>query len=313
MIKKAIGAVAALTLFVAGTMLITGYVRSSEDRRAAEVQPTAVMVASQPIEAGTSPHGSLRVEEYPLRLVSDDMVVPGDSLNGLVATVDLVAGEPILWSRVDEPTELETGERTRAPIPQGMTAVTVPVAPERTFGGLLLPGMHVAVIGSFELRGDDAAVKTTHALVQQALVVEVQAEDPFLGDGEEADLAAQLVAAQLPTGGYFVTLAMPIYDVERVVFAAEWGTIWLAEQGEHVDTRGARVQTGLTIFNQVDPESEPPRWPEEVLGISPELLAFVASQESQQQPAEEEPVGLLDSSNGDSQSSPIVDSEGEGS
>lgn len=245
-IKKVGGALAAIALFVLGVLLIVGYVRQTEERIVAEAEPTAVFVVSQPVEQGESPEGAIRIEEFPTNLVSPDAVRPGDSLMGLVATTGLVPGEPLLWTRLDEPTSLVNDEPTRAEIPEGFSAVTIPVSAERAFGGLLLPGMRVAVVGSFTIQQETRAVQATHALVQKALIVEVQADEPTPA------LPNELVPAARPSGGFLVTLAVPIHDVERVVFAAEWGSIWLAQQGEDALEDTARIQTADSIFDVIE-------------------------------------------------------------
>lgn len=277
MMKKAAGALAALALFAVGTMMLVGYVRSAEEAALANEINVDVLVVSQPVEAGEPP--SVRTEQVPQRLVVDDTVLAVDTLDDLVALVDLVPGEQLLWSRVGAPEEIQSTEPTRVEIPGGFLAVTVPLEPERAFGGLLLPGMRVGVVGSFDIEAvnpfndESTLLQTTNLLIHKALVVEVQAETP-----PQADVPVGLVAAQLPEGRFLVTLAVPAYDIERVVFAAEWGTIWLAQEDSDADESGTRIQTADTIFIKPTGEDIEDRPVEEqTRSIAPDVLPLVAT------------------------------------
>lgn len=262
--KKAIGVVAGLALFIGGTMMLVNYVRGAEQRLEAAEELVDVVVLSAPVEAGDHLGGALRSEQVPARLVNADAVRPGDVLDGLVAGVDLVDGEQLLWSRLGRPGEIEAPITTRGEIPEGYTAVTIRLDAERAFGGLLLPGMRVAVIGSFSLDlapdlslatvpagagpvGDLAeldSVDATHVMVKTASVVEVQTEQPVAG--EVADDSAALS----PEGDFLVTLAVPIADAERIVFAAEWGSMWLVRHGPAARLDDVNIQTTASIYRQ---------------------------------------------------------------
>ncbi|MCZ6857885.1 MAG: hypothetical protein O7F70_07790, partial [Gemmatimonadetes bacterium] len=51
-----------------------------------------------------------------------------------------------------------------------------------------------------------------------------------------------------PTGNLLVTLAMEPDDVERTVFSAEFGTVWLAQESETAPDKATRIQTRGTIY-----------------------------------------------------------------
>jgi len=255
MMRKAMGAVTGLSLFLIGTFLLVSFVRGAEGRAVADQRPVEVLVVSQPIGAGASP--VVRTELVPQRLVMDEALLVNDSTEGLVATTDLVPGEQLLWSRLSAPEAVEDLLQPRVDVPPEFLTVTVPVAAERALGGLLLPGTRVAVVGSFQVEVEDARTgvitptEATNILVHKALVVEVQSEEP----PQQLALAESLVT-QLPTGRVLVTLAVPAYDVERIVFAAEWGSIWFAQEGLQADTSGTRIQTPSSVFENPE-KSEP--------------------------------------------------------
>lgn len=270
--KKTLAVLVALAVFAAGTMLLVGYVRRAEEQVLAREEPVAVLVVSQPIIQGEPP--IVRTEQIPARLVLEDAVFARDSLQGLVALVDLVPNEQLVWSRLGEPVEAEdTQSATRMEIPDGMLAVTISVGATQTLGGMLEPGMNVGVAGSFEIAvpddldsGDaevelvadsdelsvDAVSPTTQAtsiLVHKALVVEVQPEVAPAPPPADPESPVQPLA---PGGGFLVTLAGSAYDIERIIFAAEWGSIWLVEEDESADDSTSRIQTPSTIFTDFE-------------------------------------------------------------
>lgn len=63
-----------------------------------------------------------------------------DLLLGARSKVSLSAGEPVLWTDVEDPLDTETFSRT---IPAGRRALTVEADPAASFGGLLRPGDRV--------------------------------------------------------------------------------------------------------------------------------------------------------------------------
>lgn len=54
--------------------------------------------------------------------------------------------------------------------------------------------------------------------------------------------------AQAPTGQVYVTLAVDAAAAERVVFASNYGDIWLAVQPADADESGTQVQSSDRIF-----------------------------------------------------------------
>jgi pilus assembly protein CpaB len=100
-----------------------------------------------------------------------------------------------------------------------MQEVTVQLAPDRVVGGKIEPGENVAVYFSIpNPTGNDG---TTKLVFQQVLVTDVQGA-PAPADSKGGQAA--------PSGSVLVTLARPAADVQRIVFAAQYGTIWLSSE-----------------------------------------------------------------------------------
>ena len=89
---------------------------------------------------------------------------------------------------------------------------------------------------------------STKIILRRALVINLQAEElPRTIDPAEEEAAAG--APELaPTGNLLITLALDPEDSQRLVFTAEFGTIWLALEGEEADDSDTPVQTRISIY-----------------------------------------------------------------
>jgi pilus assembly protein CpaB len=242
MMRKIIGIALAVVLATVGTFVLVLYVQSAEDRALAGERVVDVLVASTEIPRGTPAEdlaGSVRTEKVPVKLQAMGSVEDLEELSGRVTSVNLLPGEQISTQRFIAPAQLG-----RVEVPDGMLQVTVSLDSARALGGRIAPGDHVGVVASFgggaaDDEGD-ASSPTTHLILHKVLVTAVAgAPDP-----EEAT-----DTASAPTSGtILVTLALDAPSVERVVFAAEHGTLWLSAEPQDAPVDGTRVQTLDTIY-----------------------------------------------------------------
>jgi pilus assembly protein CpaB len=227
---RVIAVVSAIVLAGVGALLLTGYVSRADERAMAGVESTSVLVVVEPIAEGTpvsAMAGLVSVEKYPLVAVAPGALASLDDVAGMVATTDLQPGEQILASRLADPASLlAPGE---VAVPEGMQSVSVQLTPERVVGGRLAAGDTVGVLVS--LTGPER----THLVLQKVLVVRVQ--------GAAVGSSGEDGAEPVPSGSVIVTLAVSAADAEKVVFAAEHGSIWLSDEPESASTGGTRVVT----------------------------------------------------------------------
>lgn len=261
--RAIIGVVAAVLLAAVGTTALVAFVRGAEDRALAGQETVEVLVVSDHVARGTP------AEELATRVVSERIpakvrpagtVVTLDDLEGKVATVDLVAGEQLLAARFAEPTALADGQAI--PAPEGLQEVTISLDPQRAVGGRLAPGDTVGLIASFNLsdqRTDEEIAneeqehlrqelsQTTKMLLQKLLVTAVHVEQlPPTPDEAEGAPSGPALA---PTGNLLITLAVDVPQAERVVFAAEHGTVWLTAEDVEADETGSRLRTPRIIYD----------------------------------------------------------------
>jgi pilus assembly protein CpaB len=217
---RLIAALTALVLAVLGAVLINGYVQGADARALAGVRTAPVLVVAKAVAAGTPVDrlsSSLQTKDVPLAAIATGALSNLDGVKGTVASVDLVPGEQLLKSRLVSPSAVQkTGS---VAVPKGMQEVTVQLSPDRVVGGKIQPGDTVAVYFSFP--GANGAPGTTKLVFQSVLVTDVQGA-PAPSDGKTGQAA--------PTGSVLVTLARPAADVQRIIYAAQYGTIWLSSE-----------------------------------------------------------------------------------
>jgi len=279
--RRIIAIIVALVLAGAGTFFLVRYIQGAEARALEGEVLVDVLVAGQPIAAGTPAEELatvVRLEQVPTKVAVAGVISDLTSLAGKVASIAILPGEQLSASRF---TDLETYQQTigRAAIevPADLLQVTISLSPDRVIGGELRPGDLVAVFASFDpfeldtveptglpideipvLIPDDGAQEednrsaqtpnATKIILRQALVTNLQAEElPRTIDPQDEEAAAG-GPDLAPTGNLLITLALTPEDSQRLVFTAEFGLIWLALEGEEADDSDTPVQTRITIF-----------------------------------------------------------------
>ena len=270
--RRIVALVAALLLAGIGTFVLIGLVQSAEDRANAGQELVTVYVVQLDIEQGTA--GSevgehIIAEERPVSTRPVNAITDPASLVGLVANADLFVGELLVDSRWVPPSEADLRRddlpTRRVETPIGHLEIPIRFATEQALGGIIDAGDTVAVIASFDayaLQGaevievdsdfialpesadteDEVEVQATHIILHHALVVEVQADANPTFSSEEGE------AVLAPRTGFIVTFALEPGDVERLVFAAQYGQLWLANQTSD-DTGPTNIVTIDDIFS----------------------------------------------------------------
>jgi len=278
--RRVIAIVIALALAAVGTFFLVRYIQTAEDRALEGEVLVDVLVADQPIAAGTPAENLatlVRVEQVPTKVAAAGAVDDLATLEGRVASIALLPGEQLVAGRFTDPETYQEslGGAARVEVSPDRLQVTISLRPERVLGGELRPGDTIAVFASFESfalntieptglapdeipvlvpdEGEEQESRTatqtppsTKIILHHVLVTNLQAEElPRTIDPEEEVAGAPNLA---PTGNLLVTLALTPVEAERLVFTAEHGLIWLALEGEEVDTSDTEVQTRFIIY-----------------------------------------------------------------
>lgn len=228
------GIVVAIVLAAVGTVSLLAYVNSAEQRAFSGTEMVSVYVVAKPVPEGTTAKELvplIRKDSLPAAAVPKGVVTDLSALSGNVTAVPLFPGEQLLEDKFVDPSEL--GTAGTAAVPEGMQEVTVQLGADRMVGGQIKAGDTVGVFVSFD------SPETTHLVFQRVLVTSVQgAPVAAPTEGGPADPSA---APPVPAGTMFVTLARDSRDAENIVFAAEFGSIWLSKQNNESDKGGTRV------------------------------------------------------------------------
>lgn len=278
--KRWLGVAASVALAVVGTFLLVNYVQGADERALADEETVEVLVVTAPVARGTAVEeleGKVEVTLVPAKLQTPGSVGDLATLEGTYLSTDLVPGEQLLSSRFVSGDSLVALDHF--PLPDGMLEFTISLAPERALGGAIVPGDEVAIIASFRPFGDvegdseeapivltvnedgtvteatgapDEAIVTertpssTHLIIDKALVTSVQVER--LPAATEAATAESSGVELAPTGNLLISMAMEAENVERTVFTAEFGNIWLARASDTAPGDPTPIQTRGTVY-----------------------------------------------------------------
>lgn len=235
---RLLGGIAALLLAVTGIVLLVTYVQGADKRAQQGLDPVSVLVVKERIPAGTKAEdiqSKLKTETLPQSAVAPGTINTLTDQKGKVTSADLQPGEQLLGVKLVSPKELVPGT---VPVPEGLQEATFVLAPERMLGGRVEAGDTVTVFASFKL--DDAVPAGanvpaglsgwkdfTELLYHDVLVTAVQQAAP---DAEKSAGSEKAVA--LPNGSAYVTVALSDANATKMVFGAEFGTLWLSKQTE---------------------------------------------------------------------------------
>jgi pilus assembly protein CpaB len=232
-------ALAALVLAIVGGFLVSAYVQGADQRALAGAKTVEILVVNEPVPAGTPTEQLaqyLTVKALPASVVAAGALSDLSTVGGKVTAVDLVPTEQLLESRL-----VAADERTidgAVPVPEGLQEVTVPLAPDRVLGGTIRAGDTVGIFVTMVQNERD----TTHLLFHKVLVTNVQGAPALPAEGTDA------LTAPVPTAPMYITFARNSADAEKIVFATQYGSIWLSREPEGADETGTRMVTRDGFF-----------------------------------------------------------------
>lgn len=220
---RVVAVLVAVALAVAATAALVAYAAGADRRAIANQQPVLVYVAKARIPTGTSGEdaqnrGLIERTALPRRAVAGGAVRSLEQLGGRVAAVDMVPGEQLLAARWIGRGEAPGGRLLS--IPEGHQAVSIALDPTRQVSGFVSPGDRVSVVVSLSLPRRGRSQPTSRFLLQDVQVLAVG------GTAQEGRRAGQGQGRTQSLSA--VTLAVRPADVERVVFAAENGSLYLS-------------------------------------------------------------------------------------
>jgi pilus assembly protein CpaB len=194
-------------------------------------QKVTILVAAQDIEPGQRiTKANLAQRQVPEAYVGQGTVKRGGEsvVLGRQVTTKISQGDPILWSDFDIQRPGAT-KRLSAVVQKGQRALTIPVDLSGSLAGMLRPGDHIDVMGTFARgQGTDWATVT---LLQNVLVIATG----DLRGGVESD--AETSTANNVRGFSSITVSVDPEEAELMVFAMDRGKMSVAlRSAEDIET-----------------------------------------------------------------------------
>jgi pilus assembly protein CpaB len=256
--SRVLATLVAVVLALVATAALVVYVNGADRRAIRDQDPVRVWVAVKNIPAGTTGQnaqntGLIDEVEIPRKHAASGVVVSLSQIQNKVAAVNIVAEEQLLLSRWVGFDELRG--RGLLPIPEKHQAVSIGVELTRQVAGFVTPGDKVSLVASlnFEREGQGSGkdIETSQFLLQNVQVLAV-------GTTALSNASAQGSGGRVNQGKgsqtlTAVTLAIDEKDVPRVVFAAEYGSIYLTLMPPNA--KDANVP-GVTGANVIPPPDE---------------------------------------------------------
>jgi pilus assembly protein CpaB len=217
----------AVVLALVATAAMVVYVNGADKRALRDQEPVTVMVAKETIPAGTSGEDAqnrnlIVTEQVPRKnRVAGAIVVP-TQLEQRYAAVDIVKGEQLLQERWVGAEDI--AGRRLLQIPEDFQAVSLGLDLTKQVAGFITPGDRVGLVFTFKGKQGAESADKTQFLLQNIQVLAVGATALPNGSSQSSGRVNQGRGSQNLTA---VTLAVNRKDVERVVFAAETGSIYL--------------------------------------------------------------------------------------
>jgi pilus assembly protein CpaB len=220
--SRVLAILVAVVLALVATAALVVYVNGADRRAISDQTPRMVWVAATPIPAGTSGLTAINTKKIKQVAVPSKNIVPGAVLSetqiqNRYAAVDLEAGEQLLQKRWVGAEDVAGGRLL--PIESGYQALSIGLDAVRQVAGFVTPGDRVSLVLTIK-RGDrDKSQFMLQDIQVLAVGSTALANAAAQGGGGRVNQGKGQVAA--------VTLSIPQDRVERVVYAAEHGSIYM--------------------------------------------------------------------------------------
>lgn len=210
----------AFLLAATATVAVFLYVRGVEQKAEHGAGSVEVIVAKEDIPTGTDLNDLLTEGAFTTASVPEGTLVPGvvtelEDLRDQTTSSAILAGEQVSTARL-------SGSENELPggvlgIPPGYEALSVPLEIPRVVAGVIKPGDHVAIHGSFDREG------VTTTLADDAEVLKIVSPEGFAEDSASVSM---------------ITFALKPNESQRVVLGQELGRLWLTllppgQKGKH--------------------------------------------------------------------------------
>jgi pilus assembly protein CpaB len=232
--RRTLGILAGLLAAVIGTLVLMSVVENSADDAATEApQLGSVLVVKTVIPRQTGVDliaPNVEITQIPVDLIAPGAVSSLDAIPmGLVTSTELLPGEQLLLTRFVDPRL-----QSRLVVPEGLQEITISLPAPRILGGNVVAGDTVGVVASFVVKTEDSKeLPSTTFILHKVLVTSIQFSNADATAIEQSLGTLQSSVNRYPAESVLVTLAVSAVDAARIVYTAEFGTMWLTLEGQN--------------------------------------------------------------------------------
>lgn len=256
---RLLGGIAALLVAIIGTVLLVSYVQNADKRALAGTETETIYVVQKPIPAGATADkvvSSVVQKEVPKTAVADNTITDLGTLGSKVTSVALVPGEQLLASRlVDQDAYLGPA---RIQVPSGLQEITLKLPIERVAGGKINAGDTVGIFLSLEsAAGTDgqAGSGKTQLSFHKVLVTAAQFSNGSAAQTQStastsgtSQVSSTSSSKEQSDDTYLITIARDSADAERIVFASEFGKVYLSKEPSDATESGSSFVDSSRLF-----------------------------------------------------------------
>ncbi|HOA55528.1 MAG: Flp pilus assembly protein CpaB [Acetivibrionales bacterium] len=210
--------VISLTLSLITAVLIYIYISGIKPEQTPETEYIKIYAAARTIPEHTKIAASdIKEVEVAKELFSENIVTDKDQAIGKRALQSIIEGEFIRTERLAD----EESMNFTYAIPEGTRAVSMDITEEVNVANLLRPGDYVDIVASFEREEEVYGTKTiSYPRITKTILQNVR----VLALSQDTRITTEKLKEQPMT----VTLAINKDDVEKFVYASEYGIVRLA-------------------------------------------------------------------------------------
>jgi pilus assembly protein CpaB len=251
---RLLGGIAALIVAILGTVFLVSYVQNADKRALADTETETVYVVAKAVAAGTGMDkmaDAVVKKEVPKLAIAAGAVTDLKDVNEKVTAVALVPGEQLLSARFVEADAFLGPSRVQ--VPAGMQEITLKLPIERVVGGKISAGDTVGVFLSADTGagGTSGTQLTFHKVLVTAAQFSNGSAAKMQDEAAEGEKnAGALTAKKSATSDdtYMITLARNSADAERIVFATEFGNVYLSKEPANAVEASSGVVTSSRLF-----------------------------------------------------------------
>ncbi|MDZ4090044.1 MAG: RcpC/CpaB family pilus assembly protein [Arthrobacter sp.] len=259
---RLLGGIAALIVAIIGTVLLVSYVQNADNRALAGTETETIYVVQKAIPAGAGADeiaSAVIQKSVPKVALAEHNVTDLTTLGSKVAAVDLVPGEQLLSTRMVEAKSFLGPSRVE--VPAGLQELTLKLPIERVAGGKVAAGDTVGIFLSLDqASGPEGEAGTKSSKTQlsfhKVLVTGAQFSNGTAAQTGEAGTASgtsQVASTSASDKAqtddtYLITIARNSADAERIVYAAEFGKVYLSKEPSDAVEDGASYVDSSRLF-----------------------------------------------------------------